>query len=562
MRLRKLLLNNFGPFRSYEIEFTEEDAVCVLLTGKNNEGKSTVLNAIKLLDSATRVLNQTKQEIRIGDDFMYKLLLQDTAAINTGRMIHNYEERRAEIRGEFADDLVVTVYLDPSKDLVYADYAGRVPVDVKQIFGFIPALGLLNEDEEVITKSSYLRASLNTSLAPRHLRNHLFQILTPEEFALVKEIVNSSWEGIELLNFEFGERGDRIYCYYKEYRFTRELSWAGQGLQVWIQIITHLVRLRNSSILILDEPEINLHPEKQSELVRVLREYYGGSILIATHSVELMNNVHVSHIINVQKRQSRPQVKSTADRNYLELVRSQVGSHFNFIASQFEYVDIIVFTEDIADFKIIDLLAKAYDIREKAFNIPLYGFSEYRKSVAYKRAYELLIGKQIEYSVVLDRDYYPEEYLQGVKNNLDDEGIRTVFTPGKEIENLFLYPPLLNRLVPPACRGELKGFLDDAFQESYLACNGNYVSLHQQFLSKRLDVKTIIQDFVPKFDKIWKDPQERFKIIAGKHLLKSFRTFYRERLKENLSDAFLTHELAKARIPEVEKFIRAVYASE
>src|SRR6185295_5009739 len=200
-------------------------------------------------------------------------------------------------------------------------------------------------------------------------------------------------------------------CYYKEDRIDREISWAGQGLQVWFQIITHFVRLINASILILDEPEINLHPQKQNDLIRNLRDYYHGNIIIATHSIELMNNVSVSHIINIQKINKEPKIKSTHDRTYLDLVRSQVGSNFNLIASQFEEFDVIIFTEDVFDFSLLEHLAKAFGIRRKAFNIPIHGFSEYRKCLAYKHAYELLIGKHIPYTLVLDRDYYPEDYL-------------------------------------------------------------------------------------------------------------------------------------------------------
>src|SRR5262249_44830134 len=159
------------------------------------------------------------------------------------------------------------------------------------------------------------------------------------------------------------------------------------------QIISHLVRLRNTSILVLDEPEINLHPEKQNDLIRILKEYYGGSIIIATHSIELMNNVKISHIVHVKKNHTKPRIKTTSDRLNLELVRSQVGSNFNFIASQFEDVELVIFTEDVEDFKIISELAKNYSIEKKAFNIPVHGFSEYNKAIHYKKAYELLIGK-------------------------------------------------------------------------------------------------------------------------------------------------------------------------
>ncbi|OIO80600.1 MAG: hypothetical protein COW11_05970 [Candidatus Omnitrophica bacterium CG12_big_fil_rev_8_21_14_0_65_43_15] len=361
MRIKQLILKDFGPFKRYSISFVNEDEVCVLLTGKNNEGKSSIINGLKLLDAATRVINKTKQEIRIGEDYYYKLLQQDTEDFLVGRMIHNYSKKKAEIIGVFHDGLKITVYLDPSEDIIYAENEGRLPSDVQNIFGFIPPLGPLSENEDIISDLSHLKTSINTSLAPRHLRNHFYHILTEEELDIVRQLINKSWPDIELLDYELNYQKGKIYCYYKENKIEREISWAGQGLQVWFQIIAHLVRLRKVSILILDEPEINLHPEKQNELVRILKDYYHGSVIIATHSVELMNNVSVSHIVNVQKKDNEPKIKSTDDRIYLNLVRSQIGSNFNLVASQFEEFDVIIFTEDTLDFNIISQIASYFD---------------------------------------------------------------------------------------------------------------------------------------------------------------------------------------------------------
>ena len=159
---------------------------------------------------------------------------------------------------------------------------------------------------------------------------------------MIRQIVSTSWVNVELQKCERQLVDNRIDCYYREGRVVREISWAGQGLlQVWFQIITHLVRLRNTSFLVLDEPEINLHPEKQNDLISIVKQYYRGTVLIATHSVELMNNVSVSHILHVQKASKQPRFKETSDRAYLEVIRSKVGSNFNLIASQLKNVKLL-----------------------------------------------------------------------------------------------------------------------------------------------------------------------------------------------------------------------------
>lgn len=562
MRIQKLILEKFGPFRKYEIDLIDEDRVCILLTGKNNEGKSTLINALKLLSNATKVVNKTRQIISIGENEYYKLLQQDVEDLNIGRLVHNYENTIATIKGKFRDGFEITVFIDPQNDLIYADNYGRLPYNAESIFGFIPPLGPLAENEDILAKVSYIRANFNTSLAPRHLRNHFYQILSKEEFSLITKIINASWEDIELLKYEINAQDNRIYCYYKERRITREISWAGQGLQVWFQIITHLVRLRDTSILILDEPEINLHPEKQNELIRILRDYFDGSIIIATHSVELMNNVNISHIINVQKGQRKPKIKTTNDRRFLEIIRSQIGSNFNFIASQFEEVDIIIFTEDSDDFSIIDKLAHGLNIDKRAFNIPVHGFSEYKKAIAYQEAYQMLIGKNIEYSILLDRDYYPKEHLDKISEELESHGIKTIYTVGKEIENLFISPQLLYSLIPKEKQNSLVIILESLFNTEYLDCYGDFISLHEKFLPSKLDTKTIIKSYKPKFDNMWYNKNLRYQIIAGKKALKKIREFFKREIGITLTSHLLIEKLLENENKDIFNFVKSVYQAE
>ncbi|MCP4665992.1 MAG: ATP-binding protein, partial [Deltaproteobacteria bacterium] len=85
MRIKKLLLENFGPFRRYDIPFVDEEDACVLLTGKNNEGKSNIILALKLLSSACRTIGSQKMCIVIDRETFYKLPQQNTQGIEIGR---------------------------------------------------------------------------------------------------------------------------------------------------------------------------------------------------------------------------------------------------------------------------------------------------------------------------------------------------------------------------------------------------------------------------------------------------------------------------------------------
>ena len=554
MRIKKLLLENFGPFRRYNIPFVNEEPACVLLTGKNNEGKSNIILALKLVSSACRTIGNRKMRIVIDREEFFKLPQQDTQGLEIGRILHNYDGDYAHIYATFENGFTVTVHFDEPEDLIYADYDGRIPLDSSNILGFIPPLGPLSETEDFLSLK-YVRSSINTSLAPRHLRNHFAQILSAEEYSMVQDIVRTTWPTIKLLIYEHNLYENTLTCFFREGRIVRELAWAGQGLQVWFQIVTHLIRLRDMSVLVLDEPEINLHAEKQNDLIQVLRERHKGSVIIATHSPELMNNVDVSHIIHVQKTNRKPTIKKTSDRTYLDLVRSKVGSNFNLIASQFEKVDLILFTEDGGDYNIIRNLADEFGFNCNVFNIPLHGFSEYPKALSYRDAYHLLIGGTTPHTVVLDRDYYPEDHLKKVRATLKAGGVSVLFTPGKEIQNLFLSQKTLLHIITTEHHAEFESFWDNVYRTEKLDCYGSYLTLHKQFLSSKIDTKTVTKRFTPLFEATWGDKKQQHRIIGGKKAMHHLRAFYREKTGNNLTMQMIIKAVVSVNDADVRNFI-------
>ena len=49
--------------------------------------------------------------------------------------------------------------------------------------------------------------------------------------------------------------------YFREGKVPKELNWAGDGVQVFLQLLFHLWRLRGSSTIMLDEPDVYLHAD-------------------------------------------------------------------------------------------------------------------------------------------------------------------------------------------------------------------------------------------------------------------------------------------------------------
>src|SRR5262249_14943589 len=133
----------------------------------------------------------------------------------------------------------------------------------------------------------------------RHFRNywHHFE----EGFEQFAAQVRDTWPGMNISKPELDTSNGELTMFVTEDRIDRELYWVGYGFQVWCQLLTHLSRVSGTSLVIIDEPEVYLHPDVQRQLLTLLRNL-GPDVLVATHSTEIIADADPSEIVLVDKR--------------------------------------------------------------------------------------------------------------------------------------------------------------------------------------------------------------------------------------------------------------------
>ena len=134
-------------------------------------------------------------------------------------------------------------------------------------------------------------------------------------------MVGKTWPSTELAPPELPDPLDRkLIMLCRENRIAREIFWAGFGFQVWCQLLTHVSRASEASILIVDEPEIYLHPDVQRQLIGILRDI-PPDILLASHSSEIMSEADAGEILLIDKS------KKSAERlNNVEGIQKALNS--------------------------------------------------------------------------------------------------------------------------------------------------------------------------------------------------------------------------------------------
>jgi ABC-type uncharacterized transport system ATPase subunit len=143
------------------------------------------------------------------------------------------------------------------------------------------------------------------NLASLHFRNQL--AIQYESFPRFVELSEQSWKGLHIRSLD-GRSGlpasnDKLLLWVQDGGYVSEIGWMGSGLQMWLQIMWFLSRVNQDEVIILDEPDVYMHPELQRKLIRLLRNHY-KQVIVSTHSIEIISEVEPSNILIIDKRKS------------------------------------------------------------------------------------------------------------------------------------------------------------------------------------------------------------------------------------------------------------------
>jgi len=100
----------------------------------------------------------------------------------------------------------------------------------------------------------------------------------------------------------------------------------GHGLQMWLQTTWFLSRTPADSTVVLDEPDVYMHPDLQRKLFRLTRSRFRQCI-VATHSVEIMAEADPSEILIIDKRERRSRYANNEPS--VQLLIDQIGGVHN-----------------------------------------------------------------------------------------------------------------------------------------------------------------------------------------------------------------------------------------
>lgn len=551
--LQELRLKNFRCFGDYTINFDKFN----IIVGRNNSGKSTIIDALKLISNVIRYAPYRDQFLK-DQDIPFSL----------ANLRHNYNKDETRIFSKFTDGTEIEV-LFPFEGKPYANLLKRGEILTNKnlrtkILGIVPPVGTF-EEEEKIGGHEYIQSIIISPRMARHFR-HIW-LSFPEGFEEFRELIETTWPGYTIDAPEYYQNEDFEYViemYFREDNEHREIFWAGHGFQIWLQLMTFLVKLGHRETLILDEPDIYLHQDMQKKLVNICKER-SNQIIIATHAVDIIEEVDPEDILSIDNSTSKAKRLSSIDD--VQKCVTHLGSAQNLKLINFIKKKTCLFIEG-KDINILKKIAFKFSlskfVNEDGFaHIELAGFSNWDRLINIDWIFTNVLGEKVKCYVFLDRDYYAQNEIDYVKSTLAGKNVKVHIWEKKEIENYLINFDSIYKLFTikfyerygdtkqPIDKNQFDNKLESIMDELKEEVQSQLMSRKvKNKPDKKIDDATVICEFLKEFNIAWNDINYRKKVIPGKDFFSSMNQWLSNEFKISLSISYILNSLSKEEIDQ------------
>lgn len=303
-----------NAFKAVKKAIIPLDSVTILV-GPNGCGKSSVLQAIHwAARAASYVLPKNTKEMISFERLDYVPSSEPLTTLHNGELKTDSGSTPVEVVfthrlvGEESNQATIRIRAARNRGGITAYMDGGAAVTpYKQRFQFIttyiPGLAGLSERESILAQPT-LRRQAASGDAGGVLRNILLNLRSRrqgeaddsqglERLAKLNKLVSQVHPGVQV-NVAFDERED--YHISATLRtddladYSRPLETAATGVLQVVQIFAYLI-LFEPKVMLIDEPDAHLHPNKQERLIEALERAapeYNTQVILTTHSPHIV----------------------------------------------------------------------------------------------------------------------------------------------------------------------------------------------------------------------------------------------------------------------------------
>ena len=315
MKIKNLHIKEFKGLRDISINFEKNDEPLdlVVLAGSNGSGKTRVLESV--LKYFQEYLNYKQNNIEAGifyeekekncisnvQDFFYELEYFSYCEAN-----NPLREKHIEIKNKL-DVLPKIIYVPTEINFQKMNVASTTLVQEYKFINIVDTNLIKDIPSYIATKMiSAMLKNKNEKVGDvqKKVFNEINEIFENLSIDAKVEDISQNGRNITLFTNSAGDKFD-----------INELS-SGEK-QLFLRTLAIKMLNPENSIILIDEPELSLHPKWQQKIVDVYRKIgKNNQIIIATHSPHILGSVRKENIMLLDKNEDGKIVVRTGDELY------------------------------------------------------------------------------------------------------------------------------------------------------------------------------------------------------------------------------------------------------
>ncbi|MEW6027591.1 MAG: AAA family ATPase, partial [Planctomycetota bacterium] len=143
----------------------------------------------------------------------------------------------------------------------------------------------------------------------------------------------------------------RVDIVFEEGATLVDIDNSGYGYYQILNLIYNIVNSK-ANIIIIDEPEISLHPQAQMRLfeaIKTIAKSENKQFFIATHSPYFIDLENIRNVYRAEKNTAGTHVYQITDRNLKDNIERQQDRIFHFRSRELFFTDSVIFVEGYDD---------------------------------------------------------------------------------------------------------------------------------------------------------------------------------------------------------------------
>ncbi|MEX6222331.1 AAA family ATPase [Providencia hangzhouensis] len=390
--IRKLVFTNFKNIKSgQELNF---DYPITVLVGQNGTNKTSALVALfgavagKTPEDYwfTTPLDSVKETKEKYQSYFYtyrdgmniaEVLMVNNQRQDKGRTVDYWETSRpqkqfgmnTDIGSIKSERLSKTRWNKIKKNITYINFRSELSAFDRCLYhANNPSTHYATKQGFIRSRSGNLKKSIISGKKSYifHQKERIIKnvTLSQSEVNNISQILNKKYTEIRFIEHSFfNVQGGTAYIKTNNFDYTE--AFAGSGEYAIISLVSKIHSAPNNSLILLDEPEVSLHPNAQKELVNYLIEQIKikkHQVVISSHSPEIIENLPD---VAIKLFYEDP------DTGYVS-VDNQVGKFnvFHVIGKKFDKIPI--FCEDKLAQKILNKAIECDDNLKHSFEVEYY----------------------------------------------------------------------------------------------------------------------------------------------------------------------------------------------